>query len=342
MQKVMKNLFKLKNDIISLTKSDSKHNFYNYNYVIAVNNIIELLYGDEKVIKGSFEEFLRDDDIEYIREIFSSECLTFKKQKEYILNHDMNNFNDRHILINGCLWMSAILSLNYINNGVEYIDLLQQSYFGIESAINKYGKSAKSFSTLVKEEVIYVLRKYVMEYGKFGHISNKNFDLINSLEQCRDLFLNNNGYDGNVYDIADYLNYPVDSLEELILISSDSVDIDEIDGELSGERIESRVVDVEEEAIKNYDYTDIVEACNLALNDREKYVIYHYYGLNNCSCMNYNELSACLDCSCELIRQIVYRALYKIRMKHKAILDKRRGLLTINDVKQLRKNKITF
>ena len=339
MQKIGKNLFKLKEDIINLTKQNIAYSQNYFNYVSAVNSIIDLLFEDDKIKVNNYEEILQDGDIQYIRNIFSNNCFTFKEQNRYIKTHDMSNLEERHILIEGCLWMPSLLSLYFINNGILYMDLCQQGSIGIDSAINKYrNNNAKAFSTLVKAEIISSLIKYVREFGKYGQISNKEFNLISSLDYCKDLFLNNNGYDGNLYDIADYLNYPVDSLEQLMLISSDFVDIDEIDDESIFERMESSVVDVEEEAIKNYDYTDIIEACNLCLNDREKYVIYHYFEINNCRCMNYSEMGEHLGCSSERIRQMFSRALYKVRMKYKVILNKRRRLLSIDDIKKLRKN----
>lgn len=343
MAKVEKNLIKLKKDMMDLIKLFSNIEQINFNYVSATNNIIMLLLENENIHKGNFEEKLSDADIEYIKEIFSGECFTFKEMNNYIKKLNINEEEEKNKLINSCLWVSAYLSLNYIGNAIDYIDLVQQGSIGIDSAINKYrNNNAKAFSTLVKAEIISSLIKYVREFGKYGQIINKEFNLISSLDYCKDLFLNNNGYDGNLYDIADYLNYPVDSLEQLMLISSDFVDIDEIDDESIFERMESSVVDVEEEAIKNYDYTDIIEACNLCLNDREKYVIYHYFGINNCRCMNYFEIGEHLGCSSERIRQIFSRALYKVRMKYKVILNKRRRLLSIDDVKELRMKKITI
>lgn len=340
MEKIGKNLIKLKKDMIDLIKLFNNIEQINFNYVSATNNIIMLLFENENIYKGNFEEKLSEADIEYIREIFSSECLTFKEMNNYIKSHDMSNYDLREFFIDSSLWVSAYLSLNYIGNGIDYIDLVQQGYFGIENAIEKNKKSyTTSFSTLIKEEIIASLMKYVREFGKYGHISNKQLDICLNLDSVKDKILND-GHEGNLYEIADYLNYPVDSLEDLILKINNY--IDDIDGELNCVRNFSSVVDFEEKVIKDIDCSDIIDACDLSLNDREKYVIYHYYGINNCRSMNYAEIGECLGCSSERIRQILCRAFHKIRIKYQSILYKRNGLLSINDVKELRKNKITF
>lgn len=343
MEKVGKNLIKLKNDIISLTQLTSKINQNNFNYVVALNNIIELLYMNNNLQNGNYEETLQEADIKYIKEIFSGVCFTVKEQNQYIKTHDMNFIEEKNELINGCLWVSAISSLNYINYGIDYVDLLNQGYFGIESAINKYGKdSTKAFSTLVKEEVILSLMKYVREYGKYGHISKKELHIISNLDYWKDLYLMQREHEGTSEDLAYYFSCPQDSMKKLITLSQGTIELDSSEVELDDKRSEASVVDIEEVAVDKLYFEDLLETCELALNKEEKYILYHLIGINNYSCMSKVEISSHLGCSTTSLNQTIEKALIKIRNKYKVIQDRRTGLLNINDVKKLRKQGITF
>ena len=342
MDVIARNLFSLKNDIIKLTNYVNDNCDLRYNYVSAANNIIELLYGDGKLVNGNYNETLNDADIDYIREIFSNECFTFKDMNKFIKTQDMNLEDNRCDLINGCLWIPAILSLKYIGNGIDYSDLLQEGSFGIGNAICDYKRSSKSFSRLVIINVDEILKKYIRENGKYGNITKKQFEILLKLDDVKERVLAL--YEREVSNLyyADFLNYPYDSFEELMLKSCDSLDIDNIDDELNNHRTEKGIVDVEEEVLERFNYEDIFEACDLALNDREKFIIYHHFGINGCKQMNLTEIASYFGFSKERARFIVNLSLSKVKHKYKAILNKRKGLLSISDIKELRKNKIPF
>ena len=56
MDVIEENLFSLKNDIIKLTNLENDRRNFRYNYVTVVNNIIELLFGDGKIVNGNYNE----------------------------------------------------------------------------------------------------------------------------------------------------------------------------------------------------------------------------------------------------------------------------------------------
>lgn len=342
MDVIEENLFSLKNDIIKLTNLENDRRNFRYNYVTVVNNIIELLFGDGKIVNGNYNEALNEADIDYIREIFLGKCFTFKEQNIFFKTQDMNLDDKRCDLINGCLWVPTILSLKYIGHGIDYSDLLQEGSLGISDAIYDYGKTTYSFSRSVIIKVDEMLKKYIMNNGKYGNISKRQCEILLELADIDENILALYGHEVPDVYYADYLNIPSDFFEKLKIRSYGSLDINNIDDELYSHRTEIGFVNVEEEALGRYNYEDIIEACKSSLNEREKFIIFHYFGLNDCKPMNYEEIASNLGISKVRVSQIVNTSLVKIKARYKRIINKRKCLLSISDIKRLRKEKIHF
>lgn len=339
MQKIAENLFHIKEDVIKIVAEINKNNLNNYSYVNALNNIIEVIFEKDAIIFGNNYEYLRDSDIEFITEVFSNKCLNLKEQNNYIKNFDIKDETVRHVLISQSMWLVTIIALNYINNGIEYMDLVQEGSIGIINAINNYkNKNNKAYSTLVKDEIIAIIEKNVCTKGKYGHITDKTFNIYKNLDNVKDKIFMTYGCEGNYEEICEHFNYPSDSMKELMILSQDSLDLDSFEFILDNGKSSESIIDVEEIAVNNIYYKDLLETCNLILNKKERFVIYQFFGLNNYQRKTQAEIALLIGCSRSRVGQIIDISLMKIRKKIINIRQKAKrkslGLITIDDIKK--------
>ena len=336
MDQIAYNLIKLQFDLNKIIKSDSKLEQINYNYVTATNNIISLLYENENINNGNVEEVLQESDIEYIREIFSNNCFTFKEQNNYIKNHDITNEQSREELIKGCLWIPVVLSLNYIDYDISFMDLLSQGIIGLIEAINNYGdKNAKSFSILVKDEVMKVLKEYVKVNGKYGYIKSNTFNICHNLDTYKDLFLMIEEHECKCEELSDFFNYPLDSMKKLLILGKGTLDLDSIEINLD----DNNVINPEDEAINNVYIEELINICKSVLNNEEQFIFFSHCGINCYTSLTQKEIGIVLGYSEQTISYNYKRCIKKIR-KSLLVLERKvrdRDLLSIDDVKNLRK-----
>ena len=341
MLKMAKNIVKLNYDIMDLTKSNSKTLQQDFNYVMATNNIIALLFDKANLYSGNYEETLEESEIEYVGDIFSGNCFSFKEQNKFI-NNNMISDEDREILINGCMWVSAILSLKYIGNGIDYMDLLNQGYFGIESAINNYKKkNKKAFSTLVRDEIISGLEEYVCSNGKYGLINNKTFKDCKGMQHVNNILFNQYGHEMPFDYVSDYLGLSREKINELYMLSQDSLSVDEIDDDSAIKNLSNYILNPCDIADDKVYYEELLDICDSVLNEKEKYVLFNNLGLNGNKCLSYSKLGDIMGCSGENVRYTLNCSLSKIReeidKRNFYTYNKRNNLLTIDDIKKSHK-----
>ena len=328
-EKIIENLKKLKRDLIVLTNIDDETN-----YVTIVNNIIEILLENGNPNNGEYEEDLNPDDRKYIIDIFTN-CFTLKEQNNFIKSHDMSSTEQKEILINNCLWVSALLSLKYIGYGIEYIDLVNQGYLGIENAIKRCTVNNNyCFSNVIKAEVIRYLEKYIREKGIYGYLGPKKYKALSSVNKVKE----------NIQapeDIADYLSYPEDEIKELIPLLEGPISLDTIKDVTFNGRNNAGIVNPEDIAISNISIEHIYEIIDSVLNEREKYIFYHLMGIKGYKKKRDLELASDLSVSYQRIGQLFKASKEKIqkqiRLEEYLAHKKRNNLSSISDFQKIKK-----
>ena len=342
MQKIVKNLFHIKEDVQKIVVDINKNNSNDYTYVNALSNIVEVIFDKESLMVGNYYEYLLDSDIDFIKLIFSSECLSLKEQNDYIKTFDIIDEENRHDLISKSMWMVAIIALNYINNGIEYMDLVQEGSLGIINAINNYkNKNNKAYSTLVRDEIISSIEKYICSKGKYGSISDNTFKYCRGIQRVNDILINIHGCEVPLEQVADYLGISSEKFNKLYMLSQDSLDVDEIDDEVVINDLSSYVLNPGDIADDKVYYEDLLDICKSVLNEKEIYVLFNNLGLNGNKRLSYNELANIMGCSKEYIRYTLNCSLSKIRreidIRDSKAYNKRNHLLTIDDIKKIHK-----
>lgn len=342
MQKIGKNLFHIKEDVQKIVGDINAYNLDDYTYVNALSNIVDLIFDKQGLMVGNYYECLLDSDIEFIKQIFSNECLSLKEQNHYIKTFDIRNEEKRHDLISKSMWMVAIIALNYINNGIEYMDLVQEGSIGIIIAINNYkNKNDKAYSTLVRDEILSSIEKYICSKGKYGSISNKTFKYCKGIQRINDVLINLHGREVSLEYVADYLVLSSEKFNKLYMLLQGPLNVDEIDDEVVINDLSSYILNPCEIADDKVYYEELLDICKSVLNERELYVLFNNLGLDSNRCLSYNELGNILECSTTNIGCILKRSLYKIRreldIREKKAYRKRNCLLTIDDIKKFNK-----
>lgn len=339
MEKIKENLSQVNLDFIDIVNQLSKYLNNDFNYSNIINNLLNILYEGKNIEVGMKSEYLNKDDIEFIKEIFSSNCLSLEEQKKFLKNKDMSNNNLRNELVKYSLWVPIIISLLYIDNGVSYMDLVQEGSLGIIETIKKYKKNNnKAYSTLLIDEIVYKIEKCIQKIGKYGKISKNTFKNIKIVNYAFDKSLSILGHFANLEEIADILSIPKEEIIHFLYLEQGYLNIDETDLEDNYNRI-LNMTSMEDDIENKIYFEELLNLCKYVLNDRELFIIKSMYGINT-NKLTQIQIASILGCSHQNIGQIINYSLTKIRKeiykRNVKFKNKQLGLLTINDINKMR------
>lgn len=338
MNKVEKNLSHLNLDLIDIVNQLSKYLNKDFNQANIIKNLLDIIYEGKYIEVGMKCEYLNKDDIEFIREIFSSRCLSLGEQKNFLKSKDISIINYRNELVKYSLWVPVIISLVYIDNGVSYMDLIQEGSLGIIEATKKYKKNNnKAYSTLLIDEIVYKIEKCIHMIGKYGNISKKTFKNIKIIKYLFDNSLSLLGHNANLEEIADILCIPNEEILHFLYLEQGSLSLEDTDLEDNHNRILN--TSMEEEIENKLYFEQLLEICTSVLNERELFVLKSTYGINS-NHLTQKQIGSILGCSYQNVAQIINKSLLKIKKEIKKrnneFRNKQLRLLTIDDIKKMR------
>ena len=339
MEKVKENLSNLNSDFIDIVNQLSKFLNNDFNSANIINNLLDIIREGKYIEVGMKSEYLNKDDIEFIREIFSSKCLSLEEQKKFIKRNNLSILKSRNELIKYSLWVPVIISLVYIDKGVSYMDLVQEGSLGIISATKKYRKiNNKAYSTLLIDEIINKIEEYICKTGKYGIISKKKLKDIKIVKYLFDKNLDKLKSISKIDEITDISGIPNEDVIDLLYLEQGYLNIDETDLEENHNRI-LNMTSMEDDIENKIYFEELFNICKYALNNKELFVIESIYGINT-NKLTQTQIATILGCSHQNVAQIINKSLIKIRheinRRNVKFKNKQLGLLTINDIKKMR------
>ena len=134
-----------------------------------------------------------------------------------------------------------------------------------------------------------------------------------------------NGGGSRLEDIAARLSRPVENVREILSLNEHTASLDaplDIDPNLSiGESLADENAETPEASIHTAEVESLIREWTSQLNDKQRTVILHRYGLNDVDVLTLEDLAAQLGLTRERVRQIQLEALAQLRR-----ILKRRGV----------------
>ena len=263
----------------------------------------------------------------YLKEIGRYKLLT--KEEEIELAEKVKNGNAaaKVTLINHNLRLVVSIAKHYMGRGMSFSDLIQEGNLGLIKAVDRYDLSKGfKFSTYATWWIKQNISRAVMDQGRSIRIPVHVIELMSNIKKVEREFQQKYGREPKEEEVAAILNLDVKKIKDAYASMKDATSLDIMVGDEEdttvGSFIEDESVALDFSAIEDEGRNEAIQQVLQTLNERERLIITHRFGLDGGRAMTLDEIGSILNLSKERIRQLEAGALKKLRNPRRAALLK--------------------
>ncbi|MGL4409356.1 RNA polymerase sigma factor RpoS [Zoogloea sp.] len=280
----------------------------------------------ETVAAAPENDFLGDVTQIYLNEIGANPLLTPEEELGLARRVREGDFSARQIMIERNLRLVVNIAKHYLNRGIPLLDLVEEGNLGLIHALEKFDpERGFRFSTYATWWIRQNIERAIMNQSRTIRLPVHVVKELNQvLRAQRQLEAANNG-DATVEDVARQLQRPVEDVRAILALNEHTASLDaplDIDPSLSiGESLADDNAETPDVQIQDLEVEGLVREWIGMLSDKQRMVIRHRYGLDECEVQTLEELADALHLTRERVRQIQLEALGQLRR-----IIKRRGV----------------
>jgi len=271
-------------------------------------------------------EFLSDVTQIYLNEIGANPLLTAEEEAALARRVRLGDFQARQTMIERNLRLVVNIAKHYLNRGIPLLDLVEEGNLGLMHALEKFDpERGFRFSTYATWWIRQNIERAIMNQSRTIRLPVHVVKELNQvLRAQRNLEATGNG-EFTLEDVAQRLDKPVGEVRAILALSEHTASLDaplDIDPTLSiGESLADDQAEPPDSRIHDAEVEGLIREWIGMLNDKQRLVIRHRYGLDECEVMTLEELASRLSLTRERVRQIQLEALGQLRRT-----VKRRGI----------------
>lgn len=263
-------------------------------------------------------EFLSDVTQIYLNEIGANPLLTASEELALTRRVRQGDFAARQTMIERNLRLVVNIAKHYLNRSIPLLDLVEEGNLGLIHALEKFDpERGFRFSTYATWWIRQNIERAIMNQSRTIRLPVHVVKELNQvLRAQRRLEASGNG-ESSVEAIADELGKSMDEVRTLLSLAEHTASLDaplDVDPSLSiGESLADDGLNPPDLLIQSNEVSALVRAWIGQLNDKQRTVIRHRYGLDGCEVLTLEELAAQLELTRERVRQIQLEALSVLR-----------------------------
>jgi len=270
-------------------------------------------------------EFLNDVTQKYLNEIGANPLLSAEEELILARRVRSGDFDARQTMIERNLRLVVNIAKHYLSRGIPLLDLVEEGNLGLIHALEKFDpERGFRFSTYATWWIRQSIERAIMNQARTIRLPvHVVKDLYHILRVRR--HLEAAGEETSLEVIAAQVGKSVENVRTILALTENTASLDaplDIDPALSiGESLADDQSESLEVRVHNEEVEQLLRDWIGRLNDKQRRVIRHRYGLDECEIMTLEELAAELELTRERVRQIQLEALSKLR-----VMIRRRGI----------------
>ncbi|WP_227814309.1 RNA polymerase sigma factor RpoS [Nitrogeniibacter aestuarii] len=271
-------------------------------------------------------EFLSDVTQLYLNDIGANPLLTAEEEGALARRVRKGDFEARQIMIERNLRLVVNIAKHYLNRGIPLLDLVEEGNLGLMHALEKFDpERGFRFSTYATWWIRQNIERAIMNQSRTIRLPVHVVKELNQvLRACRKVEAAGNK-DRLIEEVARETGKTEETVRAMLALNEHTASLDaplDIDPSLSiGESLRDENADLPEISIHTHEVEELIHEWIDMLNDKQKMVVRHRYGIDEVEVYTLEELAGQLGLTRERVRQIQLEALGQLRR-----ILKRRGM----------------
>ncbi len=240
----------------------------------------------------------------YLNEISCFGILTQDAEDELIAQKEVGKLSARKKLIESNLSFVVTIAKEYLNKGLEILDVIQEGNLGLIEGVDKYTSSLdKSFQEIIEESIRLSIENALKELELNDELPIQFLEQNKQIDEEIKRLTQELQRKPEIEEVAKSLNLDIDTIRKIQEISKEIINLG---GNANRE-------DKKEESLSDQDKVVELLSC---LNEQERSVIESIFGLNGKEVKALENIAKEMSISEPQVQQIKEKAL--IKMKNEA------------------------
>ncbi len=263
-------------------------------------------------------DFFSDVTQLYLNEIGANPLLTAGEELEIARRVRMGDFDARQTMIERNLRLVVNIAKHYLNRGIPLLDLVEEGNLGLIHALEKFDpERGFRFSTYATWWIRQNIERAIMNQSRTIRLPVHVVKELNQVLRAQRFIEANSNGESSLEEIADRLGKSIEDVRSILVLSEHTASLDaplDIDPTLSiGESLADEHQTSADSQIHCSEVESLVREWITMLSDKQRMVIRHRYGIDECELLTLEELAERLELTRERVRQIQLEALGQLR-----------------------------
>ena len=254
----------------------------------------------------------------FLREAGRRPLLTAAQEVELAKRVERGDMRAKSMMIEANLRLVVSIAKRYRNQGLPFLDLIQEGTIGLVRAVEKFDwRRGYKFSTYATWWIRQAVARALADKGRTIRMPVHVVEKLNRIARAKRSLRAELGREPTLAEVAASLELPVDEVEQIVRSAQSPISLEKPVGDDEESELGHFITDdsapLPDEAVEVTLRSEALARAISRLSERERRVVELRFGLNGEQPRTLDEVGRMFDVTRERIRQIENHALRKLR-----------------------------